>query len=53
MTQLILTQALPPGAAREEVRKIIALVERLGTLGFEINYGQNDFRFDVKWQLNK
>jgi hypothetical protein len=49
MTQLILTQALPPAAAREEVRKIIALVERLGTLGFEINYGQNDFRFDVKW----
>jgi len=50
MTQLILTQALPPGAAREEVRKIIALVERAGSLGFEINYGQNDFRFDVKWQ---
>ena len=50
MTLLILTQALPPGAAREEVRKIIALVERLGVLGFDINYGQNDFRFDVKWQ---
>ncbi len=52
MTQLILTQALPPGAAREEVRKIIALVERLGSLGFEINYGQSDFRFDVKWQTS-
>ena len=52
MTQLILTQALPPGAAREEVRKIIALVERAGSLGFEINYGENDFRFDVKWQLS-
>lgn len=51
MTQLILTQALPPGAARDEVRKIIALVERAGSLGFEINYGQKDFRFDVKWQL--
>src|SRR5262249_53866458 len=51
MTQLILTQALPPAAAREEVRKIIALVERLGTLGFEINYGKSDFTFDVRWQM--
>lgn len=50
LTQLILTQALPPGAAREEVRRIIDLVERLGVLGVEINYGQNDFRFDVKWR---
>src|SRR5262249_33992215 len=38
-------------AAREEVRKIIALVERLGTLGFEINYGKSDFTFDVRWQM--
>jgi hypothetical protein len=50
LTQLILTQALPPGAAKEEVRKIIALVERLGVVGFEINYGQNDFRFDANWR---
>ncbi|MCI0680897.1 MAG: hypothetical protein L0Y71_02235 [Gemmataceae bacterium] len=50
MTQLILNQALPPGAAREEVRRIIALVERLGMVGFEVNYGQNDYRFDVTWQ---
>jgi hypothetical protein len=50
LTQLILTQALPPEAAREEVRRIIALVERLGTLNFAIDYGQSDFRFDVLWQ---
>ena len=37
-------------AVLEEVRKIIALVERLGTLGFEINYGQNEFRFEVTWR---
>lgn len=53
MTQLILTQALPPGAARDEVRKIIALVERLGVLGVEVNYGQRDFSFDVKWHAGK
>ncbi len=53
LTQLILGQAFPPAAAREEFRKITALVERLGTLGFEINYGQNDFRFDVKWRYSK
>lgn len=51
LTQLILAQALPPGAAREEVGRIIALVERFGVLSLEMNYGQNDFRFDVKWQV--
>ena len=53
LTQLILGQALPPGQAREEVRRIIALVERLGVLGFEIDYGERDFRFDINWRVRK
>ena len=50
MTQVILTQSLSPGAAREEVRRIIALAEKLGTLDSEITYGRDDFRFDVRWR---
>jgi hypothetical protein len=53
LMQLILSQALPPGAARDEVGRIIALVERLGILQFEVNYGEHDFRFDVNWQAGK
>ncbi|HEX3315776.1 MAG TPA: hypothetical protein VHR72_12825 [Gemmataceae bacterium] len=49
LTQLILNQALPPGAARNEVNKIIALVERLGTIGYDVDYREHEFRFDLRW----
>ena len=49
LTQLILQQALPPGAARDEVGKIIDLVERLGTIGADVDYRDHEFRFDLRW----
>jgi hypothetical protein len=53
MTQLILSLALPPKAAKEEMRAIVNFVERLGTLRLESNYGANDFRYDILWQSKK
>lgn len=50
LTQMILNSALPPGAARDELRRVIDLVEKLGSLRFEINYGSRDFHYDVIWQ---
>jgi hypothetical protein len=50
MTQVILTQSLSAVAAREEVGRILALAEKLGTVDFEINYGRDDYRFDVRWR---
>ena len=53
LTQLILAQALPPKAAKEELRAIIDWLERLGTLRLESNYGTNEFRYDILWQAKK
>jgi hypothetical protein len=53
LTQLILAQALPPQTAKEELRRILDLTERLGSLGLEINYGTNDFRYDILWRPHK
>src|SRR4029077_16035083 len=53
LTQLILAQALPPTTAKNELRAILDLVDRLGSLRLEINYGQNDFRYDILWEPKK
>lgn len=53
LTQLILSQALPPKTAKEELRAIIDWIEQLGTLRLESTYGANDFRYDVLWQTKK
>ncbi|MSQ93570.1 MAG: hypothetical protein EXR98_03330 [Gemmataceae bacterium] len=53
LTQLILAQALPPKAAKEELRTLLNFIEQLGSLRIETNYGANEFRFDVLWQAKK
>jgi hypothetical protein len=53
LTQLILSQALPPKTAKAELREIIDWVENLGTLRLESNYGANDFRYEILWQAKK
>jgi hypothetical protein len=53
MTQLILAQSLSPAAARDEVRRLVALTEKLGAVNLAIHYGARDFRFDVRWQRDK
>lgn len=53
LTQLILAQALPPKAAREELRAILDWFDRFGSLSLQENYGANDFRYDILWQPRK
>ncbi len=53
LTQMILAQALPPTAAKEELRALLNLIDQLGTLQIETNYGTNDFRYEVLWQAKK
>lgn len=53
LTQLILGQALTPKSAMEELAKILAFTERLGSLRLEMNYGTSDFRYDIIWQAKK
>lgn len=53
ITQLILSQALSPKAAKEEFANILAFTQRLGSLRLEMNYGPRDFRYDIIWQAKK
>ena len=51
LASTILNQALPPESARKQIDAIIALVERLGVLRLEVQYGPNDFRHVIRLQL--
>jgi hypothetical protein len=53
LTQAILDQALTPEAAREQVRKFLALVRKLGVVQFDSGYGDNDFHYDARLILTK
>jgi len=53
LTQLILGQALQPKTAKAELQAIIRLIESLGTLRVDSQYGANDYRLDVLWQVKK
>jgi len=50
-TQYVLGQALSPSEAERQVRALIGIVERLGTLEFETRYGQDDFRYDIRLRM--
>ncbi|MBI1830704.1 MAG: hypothetical protein HYR84_04550 [Planctomycetes bacterium] len=53
LTQLILSYALPPKTASEELRRILDWVDQLGTVRLESTYGASDFRYDILWQPKK
>jgi hypothetical protein len=53
VTQAIIGQALSADAAREQVRALIALVERIGTLQMQTHYGANEFHVDFRLKLGK
>jgi hypothetical protein len=53
LTQAILDQALTPEAAREQVRKFLGLVRKLGVVQFDSGYGENDFHYDARLILAK
>ncbi len=53
VTQAILSQALPAAGAKKLYDDLIHLVERLGQVNFETNYGTHEFRFDIHWHYEK
>jgi hypothetical protein len=53
LTQSILDRALTPEKAKSEVKTVIDLVRRLGTLEFETAYGAREFRYDIRLKMKK
>lgn len=53
LTQLVLDQAVTPEAAKEQVKALIELVQKLGALDSEIVYEAKQFRYDVRWKMGK
>jgi hypothetical protein len=53
LTQTILDRALPPAEAKEQVKKLIALVRSFGNIDIESAYGQRDFRYEFKYAAPK
>jgi hypothetical protein len=53
LTQTILSQAVDEAEAKKQVDRILKFAQKLGRLQIETDYGAKDFRFDVKWLLDK
>jgi hypothetical protein len=53
LTQLILSQALAPKTAKDQLRQLIELVDRAGVLNMDVQYGANDARMDLRVTLGK
>jgi hypothetical protein len=53
LTQAILDRALPVEKAKAEVKTLIDLVRRLGTLQSEVTYGAREFRYDIRLKMEK
>jgi hypothetical protein len=49
VSQAILNQALDPAEANEQIEKTVDWVSRLGQLRFEAQYGQHDFRLEIRY----
>ena len=50
LTQTILTTAVDEAEAKKQVQQFLNYAQKLGTVGFETDYGPNDFRFDMTWK---
>lgn len=53
LAQTILAQALPPEAARRQVKLLVGLIRQGGIVQTETDYRANEFRFDVRLKLPK
>jgi hypothetical protein len=53
VTQAVLDQAVTPEAAREQVKTLIDLVQRLGAVNTEVVYEAKQFRYDLRWKMGK
>lgn len=51
--QTMLDRALPPEQAKEQVTEFLSLLRRLGTVRTEVNYGANDWRYDIRLVTEK
>ena len=49
LAQTILDRALAPTEAKEQVKKLIDIVRKSGTLEIEQTYGAKDFRYEIKY----
>jgi hypothetical protein len=52
LTQVILSQALAPAAAREQLRRLVDLVDQLGSVQMQTHYGPDRFHVDFRLLLN-
>lgn len=50
LTGAILDQGLSPVEAGKQIDDLIVLVRGLGTVRWEIHYGEEDYRMDLLWQ---
>ncbi|HKB36154.1 MAG TPA: hypothetical protein VKD72_06850, partial [Gemmataceae bacterium] len=53
LTQFVLSQALEPKAARKQLDQLIQLVDRLGVLEFDVQYGEREARLDIHVKFGK
>ena len=53
VTQAVLGQAVTPEDAREQVKALVELVRKLGTVDQEVVYEAKQFRYDVRWKMGK
>jgi hypothetical protein len=53
VTQFVLDQAVTPEAAREQVKTLIELAQRLGALNTDVMYEAKQFRYDIRWKMGK
>jgi hypothetical protein len=53
LVQTVLDQALSPDEATREVKALIELVRRLGTLAIDTRYGRSDFHYNIALKLGK
>jgi hypothetical protein len=53
LTQTALAQAATIDEVRPEVARFVAWVGKLGTLDFDTEYRQHEFRFEIKWNNHR
>jgi hypothetical protein len=53
VTQAVLERAVPAETAAAEAKAFLALLLRLGDLTSEARYGENEFRYDVRFPVRK
>jgi hypothetical protein len=53
VTQAVLGQAITPEMAKEQVKELVELARRFGTLDTAAIYESKQFRYDVRWKMGR